>query len=172
MSVRFVASAVTFAAAVTLCLGGTTATVEAQEATRAPRNLAEFDAMFRELSNWGRWGADDERGTLNLITPAKTREAASLVRSGITVSLAHNPMPEEAPDNRATAFEHIMGRNLRSDTYRFTYHGYGVSHIDALCHFVHDGRLYNDAPTSVSTFEGCGKNGQRGPRGARRYSGP
>ena len=55
MSVRFVASAVTFAAAVTLCLGGTTATVEAQEATRAPRNLEEFDAMFRELSNWGRW---------------------------------------------------------------------------------------------------------------------
>ena len=83
MNARSVALAVTFrsavisrsvvmlATAVTLCLGGTTATVEAQEATRAPRNLAEFDAMFRELSNWGRWGADDERGTLNLITPAK-----------------------------------------------------------------------------------------------------
>jgi kynurenine formamidase len=150
-------SAVVFAAAVTLCLSG--ATVEAQNATRAPRNLEEFDAMFRELSNWGRWGADDERGTLNLITPAKTRQAASLVRSGITVSLAHNPIPEEAPDNPATAFEHVMGRSLRSDTYRFTYHGYGVSHIDALCHFVHNGRLYNDVPMSATTSEGCGKNG-------------
>ena len=159
MSVRFITSAVAFAAAVTLCWGGAPLTVEAQDATRAPRNLEEFDAMFRELSNWGRWGADDERGTLNLITPAKTREAASLVRSGITVSLAHNPMPEEAPDNPATAFEHIMGRSLRSDTYRFTYHGYGVSHIDALCHFAHNGRLYNDVPITASTSEGCGKNG-------------
>jgi len=43
-----------------------------------------------ELSNWGRWGADDELGTLNLITPQKRIEAAQLVRSGISVSLAHN----------------------------------------------------------------------------------
>ena len=61
MSVRFIASAVAFTAAVTLCWGGAPLTVEAQDATRAPRNLEEFDAMFRELSNWGRWGADDER---------------------------------------------------------------------------------------------------------------
>ena len=68
-------------------------------------------------------------------------------------------MPEEAPDNPATAFEHVMGRNLRSDTYTFRYHGYGVSHIDALCHFAHNGRLYNDVPMSASTSEGCGRNG-------------
>ena len=144
--------------AVTLCLGVATATVEAQEA-RAPRNLEEYDAMFRELSNWGRWGADDERGTLNLITPAKTLQAAALVRSGITVSLAHNPMTEQAPDNPATAFEHVVGQNLRTDTYRFTYHGYGVSHIDALCHFAHNGRLYNDVPMSANTSDGCSKSG-------------
>ena len=151
------------AAAVTVSMtlgwGGATAPVEAQEAARAPTTLEEFDAMFRELSNWGRWGADDERGTLNLITPAKTREAAALVQSGITVSLSHNPMPDEAPDNPDAAFDHVMGRSLRSDTYTFRYHGYGVSHIDALCHFAHNGRLYNDVPTSASSAEGCGKNG-------------
>ena len=68
-------------------------------------------------------------------------------------------MPEEAPDNPDTAFEHVMGESLRSDTCRFTYHGYGVSHIDALCHFAHNGRLYNDTPTSASTPEGCGRLG-------------
>ena len=159
MNVKLMTPNLVFAAAVALCLAGTTLAAEAQEAGRAPRNLDEFDAMFREHSNWGRWGADDERGTLNLVTPAKTREAASLVRSGITVSLSHNPMPEEAPDNPDSAFDHVMGRSLRSDTYTFTYHGYGMSHIDALCHFAHNGRLYNDVPTSASSSEGCGKNG-------------
>ena len=159
MKLGLMTSAVVFFAAVTLCLGGAAVTVEAQDASRTPRNLEEFDAMFREHSNWGRWGADDERGTMNLITPAKTREAASLVQSGITVSLAHNPIPEEAPDNPDAAFDHVMGGNFRSDTYRFTYHGYGVSHIDALCHFAYNGRLYNDIPLSVNSAEGCGKNG-------------
>ena len=77
----------------------------------------------------------------------------------LAVSLSHNPMPDEAPDNPDAAFDHVMGRSLRSDTYTFTYHGYGVSHIDALCHFVHNGRLYNDVPASASSSEGCGKNG-------------
>ena len=152
-------SVVGLAAAVTLCLGAATVTLEAQDAARAPRNLEEFDAMFRDLSNWGRWGPDDERGTLNLITPAKTRQAAALVQRGITVSLAHNPITEAAPDNGATAFEHVMGRSLTSDTYSFTYHGYGVTHIDALCHFAYNGRLYNDVPLSANTSEGCGRIG-------------
>ena len=133
-------------------------TVEGQE-QRMPRNLKEFDAMFQELNNWGRWGPDDEIGTTNLITPEKIREAAKLVRSGITVSLAHNPMPNEAPDNPDTAFNHIMSSNFRSDTYEFTYHGYGVSHIDSLCHFLWNDRLYNNIPRSESTAAGCGKFG-------------
>ena len=81
-----------------------TVTVSAQE-SRVPRNIDEFEAMFQEINNWGRWGADDELGTMNLITAEKTREAASLVRSGATVSLAPNPMPDEAPDNPDAAFK-------------------------------------------------------------------
>ena len=137
---------------------GCSATVDTQE-PRRPRNVEEFDAMFQELNNWGRWGAGDELGTMNLITAEKTREAAALVRSGITVSLAHNPMPDAAPDNPDAAFNHTMGQSLRSDTYEFRYHGYGVSHMDALCHFLWNDRLYNDISPSASTPDGCGKLG-------------
>ena len=141
------------------CLAATiTVTVSAQE-SRAPRSIDEFEAMFQEINNWGRWGTDDELGTMNLITAEKTREAAGLVRSGATVSLAHNPMPDEAPDNPDAAFNHTMGRTFRSDTYEFTYHGYGVSHIDSLCHFLWNDRLYNDISPSESSSEGCGKLG-------------
>ena len=141
-----------------IALVACTAGVDSQE-PRTPRNLEEFDALFQEYNNWGRWGADDERGTMNLITEEKTREAAALVRRGITVSLAHNPMPDEAVDNPDAAFNHTMGQSLRSDTYEFTYHGYGVSHIDSLCHFLWNDRLYNNILPSESTLDGCGKLG-------------
>ena len=137
---------------------GCTAVIDSQEA-RKPRNVEEFNAMFEEINNWGRWGADDELGTMNLITTEKIREAAALVQSGITVSLAHNPIPEETPDNPDRAFNHTMGQSLRSDTYEFTYHGYGVSHIDSLCHFLWNDRMYNDILPSASTSDGCGKLG-------------
>ena len=124
-----------------------------------PHTLAEYDAMFTELNNWGRWGEDDERGTANLVTEAKSRDAAGLVTRGVSVSLSHNPMPEEAADNPDSAFEHVMADSLRGDTITFNYHGYGVSHIDALCHFLHNGMLYNGVPASASTAAGCGKHG-------------
>jgi len=124
----------------------------------SPRTQAEFDEMFEELNNWGRWGDDDEQGTFNLITPEKSQAAAELVERGISVSLSHNPMTEDAADNTGS-FEHVMGENLRSDTYRFTYHGYAVSHLDALCHFEHKGLLYNGVPLTASSPDGCGKLG-------------
>lgn len=123
-----------------------------------PHTAAEFDEMFDELNNWGRWGDNDELGTFNLITPEKSRAAAELVERGISVSLSHNPMREDAADNSGS-FEHVMAENLRSDTYRFTYHGYAVSHIDALCHFEHHGSLYNGVPLDASSQDGCGKLG-------------
>jgi len=46
----------------------------------------EVEAFFAALSNWGRWGHEDRRGTLNLITEEKRRQAATLVRDGLTVS--------------------------------------------------------------------------------------
>src|SRR5258707_7824633 len=60
---------------------------------------AEIDGWMASLSNWGRWGANDQIGTLNLITPAKRRQALTLVKEGIAVSLAHTIDKEQAPDS-------------------------------------------------------------------------
>ena len=51
---------------------------------------AQLDTWMKELSNWGRWGKDDQLGAVNTITPEKRKQAASLVRTGETVSLAHD----------------------------------------------------------------------------------
>src|SRR4051812_50126825 len=50
---------------------------------------ADLEKIKLAVSNWGRWGKDDERGTLNLITPKKTQDAARLIKDGVVVSLAH-----------------------------------------------------------------------------------
>jgi hypothetical protein len=42
------------------------------------------EAYFKELNNWGRWGHDDQKGTVNLITPAKQAQAQSLIKKGRT----------------------------------------------------------------------------------------
>ncbi len=60
------------------------------EGERYPRNLTkeDVDRWMTELSNWGRWGKDDQAGTVNLITPATRKAAAALVREGVSVSMA------------------------------------------------------------------------------------
>ena len=59
---------------------------------------AAFAALFEKVSNWGRWGTDDQRGTLNLITPEKRKQAAAAVKAGLSVSLAHPIIEGTAPD--------------------------------------------------------------------------
>ena len=51
---------------------------------------AQYEQWLIDLSNWGRWGPNDELGALNLITPAKRRAAAALVTDGI-LHLPHRP---------------------------------------------------------------------------------
>ena len=64
-------------------------------------NEAQFEAWQTELSNWGRWGNDDELGTLNLITPAKRRAALALVKEGVPVSLSTNHSLKKLSTSRA-----------------------------------------------------------------------
>jgi kynurenine formamidase len=124
-------------------------------AARFPRNAAEFDQMFQQVKNWGRWGPDDQLGAANLITEAKRRQAADLVKQGVSVSLAHNPLTEAAPDN-PQPFEHTVNRGFTTDTYRVSYHGYAHSHIDALCHILYQKQTYNGHSTAdVNTEKGC-----------------
>ena len=84
-------------------------------ASRYPRNADEFDRMFNEIKNWGRWGSNDELGAANLITDAKRKQALSLGKLGIAVGLAHPPVTELAPDT-PSPFEHTMNRGFTSDT--------------------------------------------------------
>src|SRR6476660_7161527 len=70
-------------------------------AAQSPRNVtqADVDRWMTELSNWGRWGKQDQLGALNLITPAKRKEAAALVKEGFSVSLARDAETEKTVDN-------------------------------------------------------------------------
>lgn len=124
-------------------------------AARFPRNLEEFDQMFNQVKNWGRWGKDDQLGAANLITEAKRRQALALAKNGITVSMGHAPLTEAAPDN-ASPFEHTMNRGLTTDTYKVSYHGYAHSHVDALCHILYKDQTYNGhARADVTSDKGC-----------------
>ena len=128
-------------------------------APRSPRNAAEFDELFQKVKNWGRWGKDDQLGSANLVTTAKRKQAVGLVKTGTTVSLAHNPLTEKAEDN-ANPFEHTMLRGFSMDRYAVSYHGYAHSHIDALCHILYKDQTYNGyARAEVNTEKGCTKLG-------------
>ena len=103
---------------------------------------ADVEEWKQELSNWGRWGQDDERGTLNLITREKRKEAASLVQDGLSVSLAHDAETEEAIDNPRPYQVTPLG--ITADEIRVAYHGFIHTHLDFLNHnFIGDGVTYN-----------------------------
>jgi kynurenine formamidase len=143
------------------CSAGT-AVIGQTDTARAPRNAAEFDALFQQVSNWGRWGRDDQLGSANLVTAAKRKQALALARDAVSVSLAHNPLTETADDN-PRPFEHTMNPATQigfTDTYRVSYHGYAHSHIDALCHILYKDRAYNGyARAEIATDKGCVKLG-------------
>lgn len=162
-----------------LCVSGVPATLAGQEgeaefhvhpATQDPSVRVTLDDLERweeELSNWGRWGPDDQRGTLNLITPARARAAAGLVRDGISVSLQHFVSEEEAIDSQTFGeTEHWMSRIdpetgevlFALDEIRFSLHDGQLSHLDALCHYrtERDGEylIFNGYPQNLDE-EGC-----------------
>jgi kynurenine formamidase len=126
---------------------------------------ADFDRWMTQLSNWGRWGKDDQRGTVNLITPAKAKQAASLVKSGITISL-ERPLDTMRAEDNGNPLTHTMtntGENpvagaYAMDRYEISYHGYGHTHMDALGHAFLNGKMYNGYPQSSVTKAGASKN--------------
>jgi kynurenine formamidase len=139
--------------------GFTDGQTPAPAGNRSPVNAEEFDRLFQQVKNWGRWGADDQLGSVNLITAATRRKALSLAKTGQTVSLVHNPLTEKADDN-TSPFEHTMNPGFTTDTYRVSYHGYSHSHMDALCHILYKDQTYNGyARAVVNTDKGCTKLG-------------
>ncbi len=126
-------------------------------------NEQDFRRAMKELSNWGRWGTDDELGAANLITPAKRKEALALAKEGVPISLAHDVAQEVAADA-----PFILERTLNdvtdsgtTDRYQYTgtYHGVVHSHMDAVdCHVMYEGKGYNGrAMEDIKAAGGCPK---------------
>jgi kynurenine formamidase len=122
----------------------------------------EVLGLHARLSNWDRWGADDQLGALNLITADVTSAATATVRSGRTVSCAR-PLPTQpALDNPQPVAHHMIGTATEgwgADYFAIAPHGFATSHIDALCHVFHDGRIYNNYPAESVTAHGATKLG-------------
>jgi kynurenine formamidase len=124
---------------------------------------AEYARWQTELTNWGRWGKDDEMGALNLITPAKRRAAAALVKEGLAVSLASNAATTKAPDVPCPAEWAMVAASQAAATDRIAYpciHGAGATHIDSLAHIFFNGKMWNGyaVADNVTREGGAAKN--------------
>jgi kynurenine formamidase len=129
--------------------------------TTTPHPLVTREQYLRwqtELSNWGRWGKNDELGTLNLITPAKRKQAASLVKDGVSVSLSSNANTEREIDNPCPVEWSMLTASAATATDRVGYpciHGAGTTHLDSFAHVFFDGKMWNGDPaTSLVTMQG------------------
>lgn len=111
---------------------------------------AEVEAYFKDYNNWDRWGADDQLGTVNLITPARQAAAQSLVCTGRTVSLARHIASQPALTYHVSYPIQRQRADVVIDRFGLVYHGYTITHIDALCHYAFDGELYNGRPFKQS----------------------
>ena len=152
---------------ISLLLTGVTASLgrsQAQNpASRPLTTQAEYDRWLTELSNWGRWGSNDEMGALNLITPAKRAQAASLVKEGITVSLASDASKEKQVDVPCPIEWSMVTASEAGATDRVAYpciHGAGTTHLDSFAHRFFNGKMWNGYPVkdTISQQGGAAKN--------------
>lgn len=126
---------------------------------------SEYDKLFESLKNWGRWGADDEKGTLNYITPDKVVKAAALVKEGISISMSIPIDKVAGPDNAHPAIHYMAtthdtdigskNQGFATDFLGMQFHGDCHTHLDSLCHVSYKGLLYNGVPVSTVTTTGA-----------------
>jgi kynurenine formamidase len=177
------------AGGMTIALGSGLMPAVSASQEQFPRNLTQQDIerWLTDLSNWGKWGGDDQAGTINLITPAKRKAAAALVREGVSVSMS---LDADLPPDGTTggALPSQMGGSgfsrrvdgTRAATWTLTskppgpgskpspgyvvdtiatfYHGNYTTHLDALSHMYYKGQIYNGFPQTVFTDRGAGKD--------------
>lgn len=119
------------------------------------------------LTNWGRWGDEDERGTLNLLTPERILQAATLVRRGRVYSL-QTPLSKDGPiaPSRSPLWHRTMissrpGPVMGAADDVILMHTHGTTHVDALCHVFFDNQMYNGyrASESIHPTTGASRNG-------------
>ena len=146
---------------IVLGLAVLTVTLGHTQSRRAMTTEADYHQAMDELSNWGRWGADDELGAANFITPAKRKAAAALVTEGRSVSLAHDIIQEETLEGPWYLDRQVVNvsETGASDRYQYTgtYHGVIHSHLDSVdCHIMYKGKGYNGVTAEeVEAANGC-----------------
>jgi len=122
--------------------------------------------LLDTLSNWGRWGADDQLGTVNFITPATRKRAAALVAEGVPVSCSRpistditadttvQPMRfmVDSGEGRDTApLERNLQRRGAAEFIGMVFHGYTITHVDTPAHYFWNGRMYNGRSCNLIT---------------------
>lgn len=130
--------------------------------------MEDFRSVGRRLSNWGRWGPDDERGTLNLITPERIVAAGGLVRQGKIISLgipfdSNGPQPGTFRNNPVRLMSET-GSDMGMGSFRFTDDWVfmplqAATHWDALAHVYYDDHLYNGFPADTISAHGAARDG-------------
>ncbi len=129
-----------------------------------PPTQSEVLGYFDSLSNWGRWGPDDQLGALNYITPEKRRAAGALIREGIAVSCAWDIETTPRPDHMFGVPQRYMvasgkdplefGRGGSAlEVMSFAFHGATITHLDGLSHIFWDGKMYNGKPADLVTAQ-------------------
>jgi kynurenine formamidase len=116
-------------------------TLQGQGGDARAVSAEQYERWKTDLSNWGRWGRTDEIGALNLITPQKRRQAAALVRDGVSVSLAADADTVKAVDN-PNPYE-VTVQGIGADRIAINYHGIAHTHLDSLAHINERGVFYN-----------------------------
>jgi kynurenine formamidase len=130
-------------------------------------DAAEVKGLFDRLSNWGRWGKEDQRGALNFITGQKRITASRLVQTGQAISLAL-PLPTTPSldnPNPVTHLAYQMGTEPKAayhqsmDYFAISPHGMATTHLDALCHVFWRNQMYNGFDASEVRADGAHRCG-------------
>jgi kynurenine formamidase len=130
----------------------------------------ELDDMFESLKNWGRWGEDDQRGALNHLTDADRVRAMGLVKTGESISLAHDLATEPLPEHPHPVLHHMLasgdardssgieGYEAARDHLALDVHGLWTTHVDALSHMFVRGQMFGGRPASEVRSDGARSN--------------
>jgi kynurenine formamidase len=129
---------------------------------RTGANRSTIEKWFESISNWNRWGADDELGALNLITAKKRTEAAALVKLGQSLSLSRDVIKERV--GVSAPFDHVMvesgetpSAESAGDIFSVQFHGFTQTHLDALCHIFHGDLMFNGVSKNTVSKQGAEK---------------
>ncbi len=127
-------------------------------------NDDDVRTVYEAISNWGRWGSDDQLGTLNYITPAHRVAAAKLISEGSAIGLGRDVDTVPSPMNNIPAQHYMVaagdvapetGAGVCYDQIGVFPHGQAQSHLDALCHISDNRVMFNGRPAALVTSKGA-----------------